>query len=761
MFGILAGYFFRDKIIIILSLILIFSVVISFKFKIILPFLFILLSIFSFLSTIHSFDHKNSYLYYSAQTEETVSVNGYVENISLSSSGREELTLKTDKINVSENEIKDVFKIEIILDLGQHAEIGQVINVKGKLLNFDENKNFGAFNEKLYMVTRGYDYKMFPDEIVPTDNFVSNYFIKSYKLKQRIENIYDFCLPEKESGILKAMIMGDRDNIDALIKELYKVAGISHILAISGLHVSIISAAMYFFLIKILNFENRICAVITILFTFAYMVFTGSSSSTVRATIMVTVILVGNVIFRSDDKLNTIAFAASIILLFQPLYLFDSGFQLSFTDVSCIFMTVSILDKFEIKSKVKLSLLISAAASFAVMPISAYYFYNISLFSMLANIIILPLVSIVLIFGIIVAVVGFLFLKVAVFLSGIIFVILNFNELVCNIIYLIPYSYVNTGRPNLISEISFYLIIVFTYCYVITERKNIFNLFFTSLSVIIFFVSINWNLITKNVDVCFVYVGQGDGAVINTYDNFTAVIDTGGNVNKKIGENTGEEDIYPYLKYSGIKDIDVLFITHMDIDHAAGAIELMDLIDIKSIVISDYEFGHGIIYSLIMKNANKHNIPVYSISSGSKLDINENMYIECLYPIDDKHIYNGDENHGSLVLKFNYKENSFLFTGDIGEDDEKLLNDFDVSSNILKVGHHGSKYSSSESFLDNVNPKLAIISSGENNLYGHPHFETIKKLNDRKIKYYNTAQSGAVMIKSNGIKYKIKTCRED
>ena len=313
-----------------------------------------------------------------------------------------------------------------------------------------------------------------------------------------------------------------------------------------------------------------------------YLFFAGFSPSAIRAVIMIGIGLIGNIFYYESDALNNVAIAATCILLVQPLYLWDVGFQLSFIIVTGILLGSDIIKNSTLPYYIKNTLGFSFIASVVSFPIMAYHFYFVSVIGILVNIIILPLTSILLGIGMIVGIVGLFSIQVATFLSGIVYYILWFYEKVCIWATSVPYGYILWGRPK--DKIS------------------------------------------------FLDVGQGDAIVIQTYDKYTYIVDTGGKLQATLGNNTGIYTVLPYLQEQGISEIDGLFITHMDADHCFGAIELMNTIEINKIYISNYNFEKTPLYETFLKNAQKNNIPIFIIGAGDSEKLGNTMQLDVLYP---------------------------------------------------------------------------------------------------------------------------------
>lgn len=759
--GILAEHYIPKGMYLVLffAVLLLISILLIWHYKSYAPAVFYSFLIIGFFISFIGQQPLNQSLEALAENEKTTIIYGTVIDIGNTKTGKQKLTIKTKEIKWYNDIYYEPVKLYALIEKNSNLEIGKNIVLKGELLTFSQKTIPSGFDETRYMKTKGYDYKIFPEEIKIEDGKKKGFFIAVNRLREKVSEIYDAILPQKEAGILKAMITGNKDDIDEITRDLYNKAGIAHIIAISGLHVSVISVLLFYLLDKVLK-NKRLCSFITILFLFCYMIFTGCSPSTVRAVIMTSTMLFGTILFREGEKYNTIALAALILLLYQPLYLWDIGFQLSFIAVIGIFMGSTIIKKYKkIKNKALDIMVLSAIVCFSSFPIAAYHFYYVPLGGILANVVVVPLMGIVVGFGMIAGLAGLISTHLATFFVGIVFILLKLYEFVCILIAKLSFLYVHIGRPPLLFIFLFYITFLCIYFY---HQSNLFKYIIIASTSCLFLSLASNRLFLKNTEIAYLDVGQGDSTVIHTYDNTTIVIDGGGKYYADFGDNTGANIVYPYLEYLGTTTIDILFITHMDSDHTMGAIELMDLANVKQVIISDYNFESNSLYDLFLETVKKNEIPLYVIQGEDRITINENTKIECLYPIEGEKFYLGDNNNGSLVLKLTCGEIDFLFTGDAGAADESVMmqEGKNVSAQILKAGHHGSKYSSTPEFLQKVSPDIAIISSGKNNIYRHPHKETLERLRAENCEILNTAEAGTILIKTNGKSYKIETMTE-
>ncbi len=383
------------------------------------------------------------------------------------------------------------------------------------------------------------------------------------------------------------------------------------------------------------------------------------------------------------------------------------------------------------------------------MPITAYYFYSVSVAGVITNLVVLPLTPIVVISGIVSAILGVFSHSLGVIASFPAVEVLEIYDVVLKAVSSASFLNGITGRPSVVMCIIYYAVLLFLIKG--DKRKAAIKSAVVLCLTVMVAVPVADRFIFKNVEVTFLDVGQGDCTVITDYNNNTYVIDAGGNSYYDEGENTGERYVYPYLQYKGTEEIDILFISHPDYDHAMGSLELMDKCSVSKIVFADFDYEESELYDRLIRKAKHKDIEIVYISEGHKF-IEGDLVFECMYP--EKYM-EGDDNEGSMVIKFTYKDFSALFTGDLGIAQEVNLMDNNIKADVLKVAHHGSAYSTSEEFVEAVGCKIAVIQAGKNNIYGHPSEEVLERLEDKEV--FVTGYDGAVTVKTNGKGYSVKT----
>jgi len=638
--------------------------------------------------------------------------------------------------------------IYVILKDNKDAKIGEAVIIKGKILKLQHSRHFGGYDELKYLKTKGIDYKIFADNITNGKiKYSFNFYIKA--VRDKISNIYDNVLPKQEADILKAIILGNKSGLNEYVKQLYQDAGIYHIIAISGLHISIIAAI----LVYITSFLNKSdSSILIIMSLWIYCFLTGCNVSTIRAAIMTSIVLFGYVVGKEADFINSIAFSCLVLLLYQPLYLFDISFQYSFAAVTGIALIYPQIDKIT-----KELFACSMAVALSTKAISAFYFYKINTIDIFANILILPSVFLLVISGIFCGLSGLISINLSKLCALFIYCILKIYEYICLFFSSFSFSNIITGKINIIFVFIYYAILIL-FVYIIINKDNkkfsCFKKLFLIFLSLFFTVNLIYKCAFRFIEIQMLDVGQGDCIVVKENKN-CIVIDGGGSYNKNFGNDTGINVLLPNLRYNGIKNINAVFVSHTDEDHIKGIIEIIGQINIERIFLPCKDFNDDY-YKMIVSKSKKYGIPIYKIKNGDNIKIGKDISIDCISPYCNM---NMDNNNSSIVMKLKYKDISVLFTGDIEKEAEKYIIDKDnnIKADILKLAHHGSKTSTTDEFIDNVNPKFCIVSAGNYNIHKHPSKETVSKLEKRNIKIFNTYQYGDIFIKSNGNTIKVVT----
>ena len=687
-------------------------------------------------------------------------------------SNQEKISLKI-KVNQIEKNDGDGIKAQGLLLVNTYLEncpyeYGDILKIKGKLEKPVKQKNFGEFNYELYLA-RGkiFTYLNIWQERniwkIGEDN--SNY-LSSFSLSARdkIKEVTKQILPQPYNYLLIGMLLGEKGFIPPDLKEVFAEAGIMHILAVSGLHVGIIAFALAA-LLNMLRLPKKLKLFTLVLILLIYASITGYRPSVLRATIMF-IMLIGGKLINRDRNLNiSLFFAAFLILLLNPLTLYDAGFLLSFIVTFFIINLSPILQ--ELYSKIivwiKTPLAISTAAWIGIFPLSAYYFNKVSIISIVSNIFIIPLTGIAVILGFVTFFIGLLSIPLAGVIANINYLVLYLITLAAKSFSLLPFAFAYVAQPSIVMIVLYYLTVFFII--EIFYKKNLSpetkkRAVFITLSVILLIIIVQVFYLPDNLKVNFINVGEGDCILIEAPNKINILIDGGGTPQSNF--DVGGKTVIPYLRRKGIDTINLLVLTHPHLDHLEGLLPVIKEFKVDMVLdsglISDLQE-----YKEFISTIQEKGIPYHLAKAGDNFIFSNNLEIFLLNPLYNADFYNdSDFNNASIVIKLFYKNTDFLFTGDIEEATEKKLLIWQniLQSDVLKVSHHGSATSTNSEFLDKVNPMIAAITVGKNN-FGHPSQKVIERLEDKNIKIYRTDEDGTIIVRTNGQEYWIKTLREN
>ena len=590
---------------------------------------------------------------------------------------------------------------------------GDYIYVKGKLIKPKDNTNFNLFNYKKYLLSNNIKYTVKASNIKILKRN-KNIF---YKLKNYI--FFKIKSLDKSKKYILTFIFADKSYIDKEMYDNYQNLGISHLFAVSGMHISLVT----FILLKLLEGKNEVIKyLITFIFLMFYLFLTNYTISMVRACFQFILIFINKLFKLNIDNSNIVIFLFSVLIILNPYIIYNIGFLFSFSiSFTLIKFKDMITGDFMIKN-IKTSLL----SFFVSMPILINNFFKVNFLSIILNIIYIPFVSYIL-FPLCLITVLFPF-----FDSFTYFVINSFETITkfFSSINLLTFS---ITKMNIILVIIYYFIFLWIIKSNDKLKKKIIIVF-----IFIVFI-INNNTIVNN-EVHFLDVGQGDSTLIRI-KNKNILIDTGGNINFNISKNV----LIPYFRSSGVKKIDYLILTHGDYDHCGDAENVINKLKVKNVIFNNDGFKP--LEKNIINILNKKNILYYKSKDVSLPNITflNTMLFD-------------NENDNSIITLINESGLRFLLMGDAGKDAENaIMNKYILKDiTILKVGHHGSKISSTKTFINYIKPKFSIISVGNKNRFGHPNKEVLNNLIQSKV--YRTDQDGSIMFKIKNDKLKIKTC---
>lgn len=626
--------------------------------------------------------------------------------------------------------------------LFSNSKIGNTIHIQGTYSTFQTVSNPGGFDEDLYYKSQGISAKIFADSMDIVDDRLDFVQHGLFLLRQRAMKQLLAVMEERDAGVLGAMILGERSYLPADRKEQFQKTGIGHLLAISGLHVSLLGAGLFFFL-RSYCLPMRKAVVVTVVFLFSYGQFTGFPVATERAVLMMVCGLFARYTGRCYDALSAMALSGIITLFQQPLQLFQCGFILSYTAIAGIVLFSPVMEKLSpyfkkngFWGKMLQAVMSSTSVFLVTMPVMLWFFYEISPYAILANLVVLPLLSLLVGAGVFGCMLSFFWEAAGGFLLSTVHYILKFYEMVCLVIEKLPGRSVVTGRPAPECILLYYVVLVGgILLYVKWEKK--WTIFITGilLAGIFLFFPPSPSFLYIQLD-----VGQGDCSVILCGEK-TYLIDGGSTSEKEVGKYV----ISKCLKYYGRSRLDAVFITHSDADHTNGILELAANqqkwnIRIDKIIMPEIKkTDEG--YKRLYRSFQLCNIKINKMKRGDMLSPGA-LCIRCVHPAPE---YEWEsENDYSLTLDISYQDLRILATGDLEQQGERAVGDLPGGYDLLKVGHHGSKTSTSQEFLVMVSPRYAVISAGKKNRYGHPSPETVKKLKTANVRIRNTMECGAV-----------------
>lgn len=593
-------------------------------------------------------------------------------------------------------------------------------------------------------------------------------------LKSRLALVSDKTLPPEKSAVLKGVLFGSRAEIDPVIEQEFVDTGVVHILSVSGYHVGLVLAGCSL-LNGLLKLNRRNFALFSAAILIFYAALTGAQPAVIRATAMALVLLAGHLLGRDRDWATGLALSALIILLANPRAFYNVGFQFSFAATwGILYLGPVLLDRlfYRLPRAWRPAAAVPLAAQLAVLPLSAYYFNQVSAISLAANLIIVPLIGIITILGNIAVLGGAvwrLWAEVFNISTGFLLaVLIKLNAFLAGL----PGAVLYMKRPPLWAVALWFtglIVLVEGFCH-IPFNQLLRRFFITRWKIIVtgsmvLLPAVLWPLFYQPpgpLTVTFVDVGEGDSVLIRTPRGKVMLIDTGGSAGgRETGFDTGARILVPVLRNYGVSKIDALVLTHMHLDHIGGVPAVLEKLKVKKIVTPPSAEDKGLgeadstgatALAEIATLAGKKSIPTVPVGAGDRIILDPQIRIEVLAPQKNKTSgMPADSNNSSIVLKLSYGRDSILLTGDIEAEamDRLLAGHRDLRADVLKIPHHGSRGSLSDKFYQKVDPDLAVISVGRN-LFGHPSGEVLAALKANDIRVTRTDLHGAVTLISEG-----------
>ena len=647
-----------------------------------------------------------------------------------------------------------IHNVKVYLTTPKRYAVGSSLYLRGKLRRIKSPTNSGEFDRELYYRIMGVRYTMSDPMIAVTDadfDYPREILARiREKLKERVRDVY----PEDVRGVISSMLIGDKSMLDETTKAWFRIGGVSHMLVISGLHVTLLAEGVYRLLRKLrfplrqkgkwrlVRIRDTQSVFFSMVMLVTYAGITGLSVSTARAVIMYGLVLGARLMHRTYDLPTAMSFAMILLLIENPMYLLYSGFQLSFLAVLGIHLMQG---RGRFMSGLILMLI--------TLPVVLRSFYEIPLFGTLINMIVIPCLPVLLgssLFGL---VFGGAFAYPAILLTRGLVMLLGAAAST-------PFSSVILGRPGEF-QTALYISMFVLFLYLSDRARTLGKRLTVCLLIPAMICVIGFHART-GLWVHFLDVGQGDCIVIEDEDGANIAVDGGSTSVSDVGSYR----ILPFLKSEGIRRLDYMVLTHMDEDHISGMRQILQMIadhetSLKvDTVVLPYLADRDETYLEMTRLAGRAGARVLFVSAGDSFAMG-NLGITVLGPEPAQEEQPADPNAQCVVLAVSYKEFDCLLTGDVvgrGEDNlVRILRRAGKRFEVLKVAHHGSKYSTPEGFLDIVWPEISIISCGADNRYGHPHAELLRRLRGCGTRILRTDECGEIAIETDGESLRIKT----
>lgn len=644
---------------------------------------------------------------------------------------------------------------------------GMHVRLEGMLVLPELPRNPGQFNRRIYESGKKIDFYLENPTVLEVKEQRSGVreVVEIWKteMMNRCEKIY----PDEEAGILEAMLFGEKSELSGDIKELYQAAGISHVLVISGLHISLLALAVAGILRR-LGFPMPVWVILSVGVLAGYGILIGQPTTAVRDLLMFFVLQGARLLGRSYDLLSALAFAGILMLLDNPDLILDGGCRLSFCAVIGVGWYVSeknkifrsIGEKEKRKNRGKGGKGSSAGAMLEniragwylwlfTLPVMLDTFYQVSVVGLLWNLVAIPLLPVIIASGGL----GVVLAGWNIFLGSLAgspaYGMLQLYQEIGNISEKLPVGMWTPGQPSKPVIAGYYLVI---FLLVLVEKQLIkrekrWKIFpgmeLCSMLLLLLLMAHPWQQREK---ITFLDVGQGDASLLQSGGQ-TLLLD-GGSTSQK---NVGTYVILPYIKQQGISCLEAVVLTHTDQDHINGVTEVLEegkkgWLTVKNLMYPYWMEGteQG---KQLKKLAEEAGASCRKIRAGDRLTIGKAEAV-VLYPKEQEKIE--EPNAGSLVLFWKWEGVQAMFTGDLPEEKERELLQNLPACEILQVGHHGSATSTCREFLEQVQPSLAVISCAMKNRYGHPSPDTVDRLKKTGCEIRYTMKSGAITIRKRG-----------
>ena len=696
---------------------------------------------------------------FTARADSVYEVRAVVQDIGETRRGNPKYFLRPDRIN--SQLISGGSLILYSKDIKWEVSLGDTLTGKMLLNKPRAKRNPHEFDYRAYLKGRDIYYEAFlenPEDVIIYPRGVSSISLLMRDLKSLITHHFNKYLTPRSAGILSALILGEKSDIEESTRNDFANTGVIHVLAVSGLHVGYVSIILVtiFGLLR-LPYHMKMVSVITgLLF---YVGLTGAAPSVMRASIMASLMIVAGLLERKSDILNLLAAAAFIILAISPTQLDNIGFQLSFLAVLSIVTLfpvfkewvsgVSISESSTI-GKIFLPILdlflVSLAAQLGTLAITIFYFNKIPIVSLIANLVVVPLIGIIVATGMSFLILGSLFPFLAEMwaatLEGVIDFMLWFVQLCAQF----DWAYMTTRS---IQHYELVLLIFGVFSMTFLKIRAVSKLWIILLLLWLGIQTWQVLLIPPRLEIIILDVGQGDAILVHAPNGNTILIDAGQRFG---GKDMGKDVIQPYLKYRNWTKLAILVLTHPHNDHIGGAQYLVENVPVGKVLMPDIEYD-SFGYKMLCESISTYNIPTQTVFAGYIDSTLKPIYFRVMGPQWYEHASQPSNiNNTSIVMQLFYGETSIMLAGDGEEiiEHNQLPLGILLKSDLIKAPHHGSKTSSGQAYIDLVHPEICLMSLGVKNKFRHPSQITLDKYIKLGSEIHRTDLEGAIIYTSDG-----------
>ncbi len=690
------------------------------------------------------------------------------------------LLLKNTSCILNENTFS-ITGIRITQSTYSHLKVGCFVTLSGILKPVQGATNDGQFDLASYYRVQGIDYTMKDPEILSIGSSYAPVREGLASLREQANTWILQAFSSDVSGILCAMLTGDRTYLEPDTRDLWQSGGITHMLAISGLHLSILGMGLYK-LLKRLRLPEQPAGILSLLLLLSYTILTGLSVSSLRAFLMFSLFLLSKSVGRTYDPLTALGLSALLILLENPYYLAYSGFRFSFLAAAVCITAAS-------RSRTTSALLLYLF----LLPEVLSSYYCLPIFGIPINLIAVPLLPVILVSGIagmlgsalmgasaaasygadtsLIALLSGLNASGGPFaLSSLHFLVtlpavllIRLTRTLLTFTASLPISGLITGSPGIPQTLLFF-VLLFLFRHLLEKYRNSPKKLLVLLLVPVLIFVLCFHVPDRSLRIDFLDVGQGDCAVIRTSEDAVILVDCGSSTDYEVGDRVA----LTFLEKQGIRRIDLMLLTHADSDHTSGAVEILE-------EIRDHRTSMqvGALVLPVLKDESENadlltlaeacSISVIYVQRGESFSVG-GLSLKILNPIPALETSPPDANGQCIVFGLHYGEFDALFTGDIYGESEEALTEFltreGATYELLKVAHHGSRKSTPAEFLSAVRPAVAVISVGEENRYGHPGAELLARLKESGAEIRRTDECGQISVRTDGTGFSVDTFLE-